>query len=133
VAKKKETALVPTGTGLPDFSNVLQKEDMSIADKRNYVLEQTGLKGRKRKYKSVEERKAAAKARREERKAKRVAVLEKYGLEPKKKGPKLTKEQKKARRSARAKERRSFMREMAKQQPDLAKKYGIDVKRFKLG
>lgn len=133
MAKKESVSIAPIEAGLPDFSSVLQKEDLSIADKRRIILEGVGLKGKKKKYESVEERKAASKARREERKAKRTEVLAKYGLEPKKKGPKLTKEQKKAKRSARAKERRGFMRDMARQDPDLAKKYGIDVKRFKLG
>ena len=134
MAKKEvqSTSVVPAETGVPDFTNVLQSQDISVADKRRHVLEGLGLKGKRRKYKSPGERKEAAKKRREERKAVREKALGEYGLQSKAKGPKLTKEQKKARRSGRSKERRSFMREMAKQNPDLAKKYGIDVGRFKL-
>lgn len=124
--------IVSIEPGAPDFTNILQSQDISVADKRRLVLEGVGLKGRKRKYKTAEERKEAAKKRRDERKVSRLEVLTKYGLEPKKKGPKLTKAQKKAKRSARGRERRSFLREMAKENPDLAKKYGIDVSRFKL-
>lgn len=133
MAKKKEAiAIVPTKVGVPDFTDVLQSQDISIADKRKHVLEGLGLKGKRRKYKSPEERKEAAKKRKEERKAERDKTLEGYGLLPRVKGPKLTKEQRKVKRSVRSKERRSFMRDMAKQNPDLAKTYGIDVGRFKL-
>lgn len=133
MAKKEESAaIVPLEPGAPDFANVLQSQDISVAEKRRIILEGVGLKGKRRKYKSSEERKEASKKRRGERKVERDKTLEKYGLLPKAKGPKLTKEQKKVKRSKRSKERRSFMRDMAKQNPDLAKKYGIDVGRFKL-
>jgi len=119
------------GTPL-DFSSVIESESLSMAEKRRKVLEQLGLKGTKKKYATPEERKAASKKRREERKSTRLEVLKKYGLEPRKKGPKMSKEQRKQKRSERGKTKRGFLREMARANPDLAKKYGIDPRRFKL-
>lgn len=132
MAKKRETALVAAPAAPPDFTSVIESESISMAEKRKTVLERLGLKGTKRKYETVEERKEAAKKRREKRKSERAEALAKYGLEPKKKGPKLTKEQRKAKRKARGKARRGFMREMARKDPELARTYGIDPKRFKL-
>jgi len=115
----------------PDFTSVIQSESLTMAEKRRSLLEKLGLKGTKRKYATVEERKEASKVRREKRKSERAEALAEYGLEPKKKGPKLTKEQRKAKRKARGKKRRGFMREMAIANPELAKTYGIDPARFK--
>jgi len=135
---KKENlpAIVQPGTGeavsVPDFSSIITSESLTIAEKRKKVLEGLGMRTRKKKYESVEERKAASKLRREERKKERLSALAQYGLEPRKKGPRKTKAQKKKARSERGKARREFMREMAKASPDLAKKYGIDPSRFKL-
>ena len=134
---KKGTEIVPAEnlipvTSTPDFTNILESESLSIAEKRKKVLEELGLRSTRRKYASPEERKEAAKKRRDERRAARAKVLEQYGLEPKTRGPKLTKAEKKKRRSERGKARRSFLREMAKAQPELAKKYGIDPSKFKI-
>ena len=128
--KKTTTALVPMG--VPDFSSVLSTQDMSLSMKRRKVLEELGLRKPKKKYASVEDRKAAAKERAKKRKEERVKVLKQYGLEPKKRGPKLTKAQKTAKRQDRGKVRREFLREMARQNPELAKKFGIDPSRFRL-
>ena len=138
MTRKREVAITSTSEagiitpGTPDFSNIISSESLSLADKRKKVLEGLGLRRPRKKYASVEERKAAAKKRKEERKTTRTSELKKYGLEPRKKGPKMTKVQRKLKRSARGKAKRQFMREMAKQNPDLAKTYGIDVSRFKL-
>lgn len=135
MAKKKETAVTPVpalGPAPLDFTSVIESETLSIAAKRKHVLEQLGLKGRKRKYATLEERRAASQKRREERKATRLEVFKKYGLEPKEKAPKMTKEQRKQKRSERGKAKREFYRQMARADPALAKKYGIDPKRFKL-
>lgn len=121
-----------TSPSLPDFTSVIQSKSLDLETKRKKVLEGLGLRHPRKKYASPDERKAAAKKRREERKAERAKVLGKYGIAPKKKGPRLTKAQRKTRRSKRGKERREFLREQAKQHPELAKKYGIDVSRFKL-
>lgn len=119
------------GTGL-DFSSVIQSESLTMAEKRKTVLEKLGLKATKKKYATPEERKAASKLRAKERREARIVALKPYGLEPAKRGPKKTKAQKKLARKARGKARREFIRDMAKADPDLAKKYGIDPKRFKL-
>jgi len=131
-SKSVTTALVPMVTELPDFSSVIKSESLSLAEKRKKVLEGLGLKRTKKVYANSEERKAAAKKRREERKATRREYLSRYGLEPRKKGPKLTKEERKKKRSERGKVKRGFLREMARANPDLAKKYGIDPNRFRL-
>ena len=130
--KSTEVALIGEGTQPPDFSKIIQSESISMVEKRKLVLEKLGMKGTKKKYATTEERKLAAKERSKKRREERVTALKEYGLEPKAKGPKKTKAQKKATRKARGKSRRSFLREMAKANPELAKKYGIDPKRFKL-
>jgi len=131
---KKGTELTVTGGegGALDFSKIIQSESISLGEKRKLVLERLGLKTTKKKYATTEERKVAAKARSKTRREERLKALKEYGLEPQKKGPKKTKAQKQASRKARGKSRRNFLREMAKANPDLAKTYGIDPKRFKL-
>ena len=129
-SEKEVTPLVlPTGT--PDFSNIIAA-DIPIAQKRSAILQGLGLKGTKKKYKTPAERKKAAKARSVKRRKERQKVLAKYGLKPKKKAPKLTKEQKKARRKERSKVRSSFLQEMVKANPEMARKHGINPARFKL-
>ena len=133
--KAAETALIVPGSlpvgGTSDFSHIIQK-DIPLAQKRSMILVELGLKKPKKQYATKEERKLAAKERTKERKKERLSVLEKYGLEPKKKGPKLSKEQKKQRRKTRSKAKRTFLRDMARADPEMAKKYGIDPARFKL-
>jgi len=135
--KKKGTEIQLTG-GMPsmpspkDFASILESESLSMAQKRRQVLEQLGLKGTRKKYASPVERKAASKERREKRKSTRLESLKQYGLEPKVRGPKMSKEERKTKRSERGKTKRGFLREMAKANPELAKKYGIDPSRFKL-
>ena len=121
-----------TEVSMPDFSSIVTSEGLSLAEKRKKVLEGLGMRTRKQRYGSVEERKKAAKSRRDKRKKERLEALAKYGLEPRKKGPKKTKAQRKEARSIRGKSKREAFREMAKASPDLAKKYGIDPSRFRL-
>lgn len=130
--KPQSTGLVPVVAEPLDFSKVIESESLTLAQKRKEVLEALGLKRKKKKYDTPEEKKAAAKKRRDERKATRREVLKKYGLEPRKKGPKMTQAERKKKRSERGKTKRGFLREMARANPDLAKKYGIDPSRFKL-
>ena len=130
-SKSKEIVAVEEGS-VPDFSHILQSKDLSLEDKRRRVLEELKMRKPRRKYASPAERKEAAKKRRDKRKAERVKVLDRYGIAPKKKGPKMSKAERKRRRSKRGKEKRGFLREMARENPELAKTYGIDVSRFKL-
>lgn len=123
----KKTALIP----MPDFSSILGAPDVPIAIKRKKVLEELGLRRPRKKYESVEERKAAAKERAKKRREERLQVLKRYKLEPKKKGPGLTKAQKKEKRRTRGQDKRQFLREMARQNPDMARKFGIDPTRFR--
>lgn len=146
---KKETGIVPAGEGKvvegamklpksgigggkPDFSNILQKEDLTLADKRKAILEQLGMRKPKQKYKNLEERKAAAKERSKARKEKRLAALAEIdpNLVPKKR-EKMSSEEKKAKRSERRERRLGFMFEMAKANPELAKKFHIDIDKLK--
>ncbi len=116
----------------PDFKDVIQSETLSMAQKRSTILEKLGLKSTKRKYATTEERKTASKSRAKERRESRTKALKQYGLEPAKRGPTRTKAQKRESRKARGKQRRGFLREMARSSPEIAKKYGIDPGRFKL-
>ena len=117
---------------LPDFTNVIKSDVLTEREKRNEILVQLGLKQKKRKYPTPEARKAAAKERSAKRRKERSTVLAQYGLEPKKRGPKRSEDEKAEARRERGKTKRAFIREMARAEPDLAKKYGIDPSRFKL-
>jgi len=125
---KKKIGLLPISA--PSISHILDSE-MSLPEKRRKVLEELGARKPKKKYKTVEDRKAAAKERAGVRRAEKIKILGKYGLAPKKAGPKLTKEEKREKRSNKGKVKREFIREMARQNPDLAKKFGIDPTRFR--
>jgi len=138
--KKEETGLVPLGE-TPDLGNFSNIEDTSMGDfesgetmaaRRRRILREAGVRGTKKKYGSAEERKAASKARAKERKERDAAILEKFGLAPRSRGPKMTKEEKKAKSKARRQQKSQFLREAARSQPDFAKKFGIDITRFKL-
>jgi len=131
----KEKALIPLSGGgpllnVPDLDTILGL-DIPVSQKRRMVLEYGGLKGKKIKYASKEEKKAAAKKRAEIRKKERLVLLASHGLAPKPK-VKKTPMEKKAASSARAKRKRSAFGEMVRMNPELAKKAGIDPKRYKL-
>jgi len=123
----------PGAGGVPDFSNILQSQELTLVDKRRKVLEGLGLRKPRKKYKTKEERKATAKERAKARRAERLQLLEKYGLGARPKGKKKygSKEERKAAGKERAKDKRRFLREMARKNPDLARKYGIDPERFR--
>lgn len=137
--KKKNTKVATVGSiditgpgsAMPDFSNILSNTNLSLSQKRKNILEELGMKKKKKVYSSPAERKAAAKKRAKARKEAKLQVLKKYGLEPKAKGPKKTKEQKKEARKERSSNKRQFLREMAKADPERAKQFGIDVTRFR--
>jgi len=123
----------PLSSGiLPDLSDIMNRQFPSLADKRKAVLEALGMRKPRQKYKTVKQRKLAAKKRRKERRKERIDALKRYGIEPRKRGKKLTPEQKKERRNLRGKTKRAGLREMARANPELAKKYGIDIDRFRL-
>ena len=132
MAKGREIIPAQPGMGIPDFSGILSSEGLSIGQKRSRILTEMGLKKVKKKYETSEERKAAAKERAGTRKAERNKILEQLGIAPKRKGPKRTKAEKKVLRSQKSKDRRAFIREMAKENPEIAKKYGVDISRFKI-
>ena len=114
----------------PDFSNILSA-DIPISLKRQQILTELGLRKPKKKYETIEERKAAAKERAKKKRAEKVKALKPFGLEPKPK-PRKTKAQKKERRKERGRVRRELFREFAKMNPDMAKKAGFDPSRFRL-
>lgn len=128
---RKSTSLVTAGSNA-EVERILGLPNLTLSEKRHKVLEALGKVKPKKKYASVAERKAAAKKRAEERKKAKLDVLKKFGLEPSKRGPKKSPEEKKLHRKEKGKQRRSFLREMAKSNPDVAKKFGIDINRFKL-
>lgn len=140
MAKKTTVPAVSTlgfasGAAVPwsqDISAIIQREDISPSEKRKALLVKLELRQTRRKYKTKAQRTAAAKTRRDKRKTERLSVFEQYGLEPKTRGPKLTAEEKRKKRSTRGKTRRSLFREMARANPEMAKKYGVDPSRFKL-
>jgi len=116
----------------PQVSQVMTMEGLTPGERRRGVLVALGLRTPRQKYKSKKQRKTAAKERRLQRKKDRLALYEQYGITPRPRGAKLTPEQKKAKRSERGKNRRAALREMARANPELAKKYGVDPARFKL-
>ena len=116
----------------PQVSQAMTMEGLSPGERRRAVLVALGLRTPRQKYKSKKQKKSAAKERREQRKKDRLAVFEQYGITPRKRGTRLTPEQKKEKRSERGKQRRALLREMARANPELAKKYGVDPTRFKL-
>lgn len=138
------TSLTVTGTdvGMPgmlagnpiqeaafDLTSILKNPDLTPAQRRKMYWEAKGLKGKKSKYASPAERKAANKARSKERRTARIASLPEE-LRPRAK-VKRSPEEKKERRKERGKEKREFLREMAQKNPELASRYGIHVDLFK--
>jgi hypothetical protein len=114
----------------PEIKKILEDSSLSLSAKRRKVLEIRGkAPARKKKYSSVEERKAAAKERAKKRKETRNAELAPYGLRPKKREG-MTPEVKKAKRAAKARAKRAFMKEAATEFPDLAKKYGLTFRKI---
>lgn len=116
----------------PQVSQVMAMEGLTPSERRRGVLVALGVRTPRKKYKTKKERKAAAKMRREERKKERSVLYEQYGITPRMRGPKLTEEEKKKKRSERGKKRRELFREMARKDPETAKRYGIDPSKFKL-
>ena len=103
--------------------------DLDIQKARRQILRQKGLLKSRRKYSSETERKkAAAKRRKQKRERERVA-LEPFGLAPRKRVKRSPLEKKDMRRKRSAKQR-DFMRWAVDKHPDVAREYGIDVKRF---
>lgn len=115
----------------PNLSSILSGAK-PLSDKRREVLIALGLRRPRQKYTTPALKKTAAKKRRKERKLERNKELAKYGLAPRKRGKKLTTDQKNKRRNERGKNKRAGLREMARANPDLAKKFGIDPTRFRL-
>ena len=113
-------------------SQAMTMEGLTPSERRRAVLVALGERTPRKKYKTKKEKKAAQKERREERKKKRGVLYEQYGITPRERGTKLTEEEKRQKRSARGKTRRSAFREMARKDPELAKKFGIDPSKFKL-
>jgi flagellum-specific peptidoglycan hydrolase FlgJ len=136
---KKSKALATTGgetlitgvSGTPDFSNILGNADLSVKDKRDRILRELGKKGTKKKYSNPEERKKAQKERAKKRREEKNKALAAYGLAPRQRGPQKSPEEKKAARKARRQNKKNFLHEMAKMNPEVAQKYGIDPSRFK--
>lgn len=120
-----------SGADIPeDIRSIIQDPFMDLATKRRKVLELRGAAPKKKKkYKSPEARKAAAKERAAARKAQRVSELAPFGLEPKKR-EKMTEAERKARRSQRGKAKRAFLKEAAKEFPDLAQKHGLRFRKI---
>lgn len=143
--KKGKSKGVPSGvpTGVPSSSSMASGLGVGIPlsgdalrKARKDALRAEGLLGTKKKYESKEARKAAAKLRAADKRAKKRAVLESMGLGPKPKQKYASKEERKAASKLRRIERRrntsAFVVEMAKENPELAQKHGIDLSKFKL-
>jgi len=127
-----KTLALPEAGGLPPTLQSILESESSLTEKRRRLLEELGVKKTKKKYPTAAARKEAAKARAAVRREEKKSIYAKYGLEPKPKGPKVSDAERKARRKTKGASKRSFLKEMAKANPDLAKKYGIDVSRFKI-
>lgn len=138
MAKKTAVATTeeyPSGTSVPwspGVSRVMTSVFESPGAKRKALLEALGERKPRKKYKSTKIRKTAATKRRKERKKKKTGIFEQFGILPRTRGPKMTETQKKEKRSVRGKTRRSLFRDMARANPELAMKHGIDVNKFKL-
>ncbi len=150
--KKTETGLANvsspqmTNPGLNNISNPINfgltperfsslkellKTKSTTEEKRLLLQRELGLRKTKKKYPTKEARKEAAKVRAKQRRAEKKAVYKEFGIAPAPKGPKRTTEEKKLHRSEKGKSKRNFLKEMAKQNPDIAKKFGIDISRFR--
>jgi hypothetical protein len=120
----------PLQAAAMDFSDILNKPDLTPGQRRRLALQKLGLIKPKKVYASPADRKAASKLRaKERRQAKLAALPEEFRPRPK---VKRSPEEKKERRKERGKEKRMFLREMAQKDPSLAAKYGIHVELFKV-
>ena len=119
-------SLIPLPSGKPDFSNVIHNPNISLRDQRDHVLRGLGLKGTKQRYGTPAERKAASKARRDERRTKRLDILKEYGLEPRKK-VKLSKQEKSIRRRTRAASKREFLHRFTETNPEEARRIATEL------
>jgi hypothetical protein len=113
-----------------ELDAIMGKEGLTLADKRRLYLERLGAVRPKQKYATKEERKKAAKERAQKRReAKRALLPPELRPQPR---MKMTPEEKKVKRSEKNKEKRAFLREMARDNPAIAKKFGIDPANFRL-
>jgi len=141
VKAESEASLTTPITEMPEGASspwnlqvweAMHMEGLTPGERRRGILVALGKRVPRQRYKNKKERKAAREKRRLERKKERLSLYEQYGITPRKRGAKLTPDEKKARRSERGKKRRELLREMARQNPELAKQYGVDPSRFKL-
>ena len=111
-----------------DFSDLIANLDLTPADRRRVALQRLGKRGVRTKYASKEERKAAQKVRSKTRRQEQMLALPPE-LRPQ---PKVKRSlaQKQERRRERGKEKRDFLKEMARANPEQAAKYGIRVDLF---
>jgi len=141
VKAESEASLTTPITEMPEGASspwnlqvweAMHMEGLTPGERRRGIAIALGLRTPRKRYKNKKERKAASKERREQRKKDRLTLYEQYGMTPRKRGAKLTPDEKRAKRSERGKKRRELLREMARANPELAKKYGVDPSRFKL-
>jgi len=119
----------------PKVVEILENPDITTRDKRRRIADYLGIRKTRKVYKSEAERKKAAKDRAVKRTKERTSFFAGLGIAPAKRetlSPAEKKERSKARRKRRTQGRRDLMREIQKTNPDLLKKYKIDVSKFKL-
>lgn len=121
------TLTVGTGKNKKQFdvSDILSDNTLSRQQKAQRILVRTGMKKTRKKYETEEDRKAAAKERKEKRRAERLNVLSGVNLAPAQRA-KLSPEEKKARRKQKSAQRRDFFRAAAISNPELAAKFNVN-------
>jgi hypothetical protein len=137
MAKKKHitelTVAQPVQMGQPDFSSILSS-GLDTKSMRLEILKAEGVQGVRQKYPSKEARIAAYKEKMKDKRAKDRAILEKHGIAPKPRVKRTEEEKAQYRRDYRKKragKQHSFLVEMAKKNPELAKKFGIHADKLK--
>jgi len=106
------------------------------SQKRREILYLTGLRTRRAPKVALTEevRKALRKKKAQERRKKNKTIFAQFGIAPQKR-VKLSRAQKEQRaregRQKRYERKKDFLFEAVQQNPDLAKRYGIDINRFK--
>lgn len=128
------TSMIPTPEkgvadlgSMPTLDDILKDPGLSMAQKRHKALIFEGYKVPRQRYGSKEEKKTAAKKRRDTAKDTRLAFYKKLGIEPKAK-VRLSKEERKERSKARSKTKRSSVAELIRLHPEAAKSLGIKVR-----
>jgi len=129
-AKSAAPTRLVVEASVDDFTKILNNPNLTKKQKVDLILKAKGLKTPRKRYASVEERKKAAAQRAKERRKKQLEDLPPE-LRPKPR-VKLTKAQKKEKRRAHNASNRAALRELAKANPDLARRFGINPDRFRI-